>query len=148
MTKKVKTVKPKKGAGKKEISEEKAKKAPKESDEATKTAAAVRSSKSSKKITTIEELAVSMKGGFKAVDEKMDRGFKEVHGSINQLAESTAKGFAEVHDKLDTTDKRVQDLDTRFTTIEKLNAVVARHDRTIDRLVDDMRLVKTALHLR
>ncbi len=68
-------------------------------------------------------------------------GFHEVHEKMNIRFGYLEKEVVQVHKKLD-------DLEIRFTSIEAMNTVVARHDQTIDRLVDDMRQVKTALHLR
>lgn len=72
--------------------------------------------------------------------------------TIEDLAAFTASGFAEVHLKMSSgfrdVNKHLEDLETRMVSLEALQAVILRHDRTIDKLVDNMRLVKTALHLR
>lgn len=64
------------------------------------------------------------------------RGFHDVGERFDTLATRVGRGFAEV-------DERFNKMDERFEKLEFL--MIGRHDKRLDKLEDDMRIVKTLL---
>ena len=89
----------------------------------------------------------------------MDEATKQFILTENEkLATMVANGFADVHERFadvdkrfDAVDKRFDAVDQRFEAVEqrliRIEQSVEHHGTDIDRLKDDMRLVKTAVRV-
>lgn len=78
-----------------------------------------------KKEITLDDLALMTQGGFNAMETRMD------------------KRFDAVDKRFDAVDKRFNGIDERLDKIEFL--LIGRHDKRLDKLEDDMRVIKTLL---
>ena len=86
----------------------------------------------------------------------MDEATKQFILTENEkLATMVAKGFADVYEKMEKgfadVEKRFDAVDQRFDAVEerlaRIEQSVEHHGTDIDRLKDDMRLVKTAARI-
>ena len=77
-----------------------------------------------KKITTIDGLAGMVKGEFDRVYTRFDQ----------------------VDERFDQIDKRFDNLESRLDHLESV--FIASHDRRLDRLEDNVRIIKTVLKIR
>jgi hypothetical protein len=66
--------------------------------------------------------------------------------TIDELARITKGGFDAVDKRFDMVDKRLDAVDYRLDRIE--NLLIRAHENRIEKLEDNMRLVKTKLSIR
>jgi hypothetical protein len=85
-----------------------------------------------KKPMTIDDLALMTQRGFNDVNEK-------IVGEVGSLRE-------EMNDRFEQVDARFEQVDKRFDHIE--NLVLRAHDNRIEKIEDDVRVLKTALRVK
>jgi hypothetical protein len=86
------------------------------------------------------------------LDQKVDLILEKIvkidglETTIEHLAISTKNSFDEIFKRMDSMDARFDQIDDRFARIENIS--IGGHERRIDNLEDDMRVVKSKVGLK
>ena len=91
-----------------------------------------------------------MKAGFSRLETKIETIFDDFAVSIKQefdrIEEKFDARFDQVDKRFEQIDVRFDQMDRRFDRIE--NVSIGNHERRIENIEDDLRLVKTKIGLR
>lgn len=80
-----------------------------------------------------------------SLEAKMEAGFTDLSSQIESLVISVKYSFDQMVTK-DEFNEKMEGVDRRFDRIENIS--IGGHERRIDNLEDDMRLVKTKVGLK